>query len=279
MTSLDDVAGAVPTAIRGDVVEWTRLSRSPDRFVLGGIRGAVVRSDVALLRKAVRLHARSDAAACVIAQMSRCGSTLLAACMSEVRDVVVLSEVPIVSELIDSRLLRGVLGLYAQRFGVRRVVVKLSSIDTPRLARFRRHAGDPPAVLLFRDPVEVAVSNLLRPAQFMRERRRGSPEQHCALVLTAYLRALLAQSKKAAAVVDYAELDPLPIVDALLGPLTPAERRRIAATARVDAKKGGRFRPDSDRKQRQATPRLRAALAEAMALYERLAERQRLPTR
>ena len=271
MTMID---GAVPVAIRGGVVEWRTIGSS--RFLPGGMPmdgGPIVRSDLALLRKAARAHAQSGAAACVIAHMSRCGSTLLAKCMSEVRDVVVLSEAPLVSALIGSRLLRGVLGLYAQRFGVRRVVVKLSSVDTLRLAQFRRNAGNPPAVLLFRDPVEVAVSNLLRPAGFMRERGRTSPEAHCARVLGAYLRALLRASKTAATVADYMNLDVMAIVDNILGPLTPAERRRIAAVMRRDVKNGGEFRPDSEFKQRQATPQLHAALAEAKALYARLATR------
>ena len=94
---------------------------------------------------------------------------MLAACMKEVRDVVVLSEPPIVSDLLESDdrrdpALSSVLALYAQRFGVSRVVVKLLSKQTKHLGRFLRRTGHPPAVVLFRHPVEVAVSNLRRPA-------------------------------------------------------------------------------------------------------------------
>ena len=309
---LGDVAGAVPTALRfahgADVVEWTLLPPAAQPFLLGGaIAGAeskqVIHSDVALLRAAVAAHAAEDVDVGVIAQMSRCGSTLLARCTGEVGNVVVLCETSIVTTLLESRershpTLRSVLALYAQRFGVRRAVVKLPSIDVAYLGRFLRKTGHPRAVALFRDPVEVAVSNLARPS-FLYHRnniphllpriggkaaalRRMNEHDYIAFILGAYLRMMLAASKReATAVVDYANLDATMIVrliEWLLGPVTPRERRRIAATSRIDAKRPWRkFRPDAKRKQREAPPALRAALSEATALYQRLAARQRFP--
>ena len=309
---LGDVAGAVPTALRFergvDIVDWTVLPPAAQPFLLGGeVAGdeskRVIRSGVALLREAVAPHTAEHVTAGVIAQMSRCGSRLLARCAGEVGDVVVLSETPIVTTLLESRershpTLRSVLALYAQRFGVSRAVVKLPSIDIAYLGRFLRKTGHPRAVALFRDPVEVAVSNLLRPSflfhrsnlRYLAPRiggeaaalRRMNEHDSIAFILSAYLRMLLAASRReATAVVDYANLDAkiiVRLIEWLLGPVTPRERRRIAATSRIDAQRPWRrFRPDAKRKQREAPPALRAALSEATALYEQLKSRQRFP--
>lgn len=303
---LADVDDAIPVGFHADAVRWLRLPERPSlyRFVECGIprgmeRPAFVYSGRALLRKAAAAHARRDVTAGVIAHISRSGSTMLAACMKEVRDVVVLSEPPIVSDLFDrddrrDPPLRGVLALYAQRFGVSRVVVKLLSRQTKDLDRFLRRTGHPPAVVLFRHPVEVAVSNLLRPTLLDMKRnpeaaargfggsaaaiRRMSREQFCAWVVTGYLRQLVAApARKATAMVDYARLDAgmiCRLTESFLGPITPSERAGIAAALRVHAKRPSRrFRADSAIKRKAATPRLRAALEEAISLYEVLAAR------
>jgi len=301
---LGDVADAIPVCFDvGGIVRWIRLPDAPpNRFfdcgVLRGVeRPTILHSDRALLRKAAAAMPPRDVTAGVIAHISRSGSTMLAACMAEVRDVVVLSELPLISALLasDDRgdpALRRVLALYAQRFGVNRVVVKLLSKETVRLARFRRSTGFPPAVVLFRHPVEVAVSNLQRPTLLDAKRnpaaaarsfggsaaaiRRMSREQFCAWILTGYLRRLVAAPpRKWATMIDYAELDAETIcrlTESFLGPITPAERAAIAAVLRVHSKRPTqRFRDDSASKRNAATPRLLSALKEATSLYERLA--------
>jgi len=307
---LADLDDAIPIGFHASAVRWARLPETPSRhrFVECGIPRGIERptflySDRALLRKAAAAHARRDVTAGVIAHISRSGSTMLAACMKEVRDVVVLSEPPIVADLLESDDRRGpalgsVLALYAQRFGVNRVVVKLLSKQTKHLGRFLRRTGHPPAVVLFRHPVEVAVSNLLRPALLDVKRnpeaaarefggsaaaiRRMSREQFCAWVLTGYLRSLVAvPARKATMMVDYARIDVEMIcrlTESFLGPITSSERAGIAAALRFHAKRPSqRFQPDSAIKQREATPRLRAALKKAISLYEVLAARQRFP--
>jgi hypothetical protein len=303
---LADVDDAIPIGVHANAVRWVRLPErpSPHRFVDCGIPRGIERpsylfSDRVLLRRAVAAQPSRDVTAGVIAHISRSGSTMLAACMKEVRDVVVLAEAPIVTDLLDrdgrnDPPLRGVMALYAQRFGVSRVVVKLLSKQTKDLDRFRRRTGYPPAVVLFRHPVEVAVSNLLRPSLLDVKRnpeaaardfggraaaiRRMSRERFCAWIITGYLRRLAAGPvRKSTAMVDYAHLDLEMIcrlTESFLGPITPSERAGIAAALRFHAKRPSRrFRPDSAVKQRQATPRLRTALAEATALYEALAAR------
>jgi len=300
---LADVEHAIPADFHGDAVRWVRLPKTPlrHRFVECGYprgigRRTILYSDRALLRKAAAAQRSRDVTAGVIAHISRCGSTMLAVCMSQVDDVVVLSEPPIVSALLerDDRrdpTLRSVLALYAERFGASRVVVKLLSRETAHLDRFRRRTGHPPAVVLFRDPVEVAVSNLQRPTLLDIKRlpevaarafggsaaaiRRMSREQFCAWILTRYLRRLAAARVPGeTAIVDYAQLDLGTIcrlTESFLGPLLPAERARIGRALRFHSKRPAeRYLSDSWIKRRAATPRLVAMLQEATRLYERL---------
>lgn len=307
-----DVMGTVPVRIRvnGDVrvVDWLPLPPSASRrpFFAQAIRDCQetqvpVRTKIDVLRAAAADRAASRVAAGVIAHMSRCGSTLLSACMKEVDGVLILSEPPIVSALLrggdaDAPTLRGVLALYAEHFGCSRVVVKLPSVSSRHVVRYRRATGRQPAVLLFRDPVEVAISNLLRPGGFMRldvrdaarvfggdasRIARMSSAEYCAMAIHRYLLTLLREaSRNDMIVVDYAELRGetiARIVESVLGPLTPEQCARIAAVSRMDAKDPSRsFEPDSERKQRQATPELRALLHESNELYRQLAARQRI---
>jgi hypothetical protein len=304
---LADLDGAIPVGFYGGAVRWVRLpeAASLHRLIECGIPRGIDRptflySDRALLGKAAAGQASRGMTAGVIAHVSRCGSSMLAACMKEVRDVVVLSEPPIVSDLLerDDRRdppLNHVLALYAQRFGVSRVVVKLLSKQTKDLDRFRCRTGNPRAVVLFRHPVEVAVSNLLRPTLLDVKRnpqaaardfggsaaaiRRMSREQFCAWVITRYFRRLVAAPvPQNAMMVDYAQLNVemvCRLAESFLGPVTPSERMGIAAAFRFHAKRPSRrFRPDAAIKQKAATRRLRAALKEAISLYEVLAARQ-----
>jgi hypothetical protein len=311
VASVDEVTAAVPTTIHVDggrtLVEWLRLPSSVlgapflGRAITTFVRRPRVErlvSDFRLLEAVAIRHEGDARMDCVIAHMSRCGSTLLSSCMKQVGDVTVLSEPPIVYSLLqgryEPRLLRGVLGRYAAHFGRPRLAVKLNSASTMYLRCFREAFPFAPAVLLVRNPVEVAVSNLREPSGFMRLRDDpeaassflGIPEaairgcneaEYCALVLGAYLRAMLAEkSQPRTRIVDYAALDSESIsrlIVSIFGPIRSAQHARIAKRSLLDAKNPKRrFEPDSDRKRALATPELRALLREAGGLYQELSE-------
>lgn len=106
--------------------------------------------------------------------MTRCGSTLLSQVLAEDPATLVLSEPGVVDAALRGRLLREeaqedrspflrhLFGALAQprRGGEQRFVVKFDGWQAMCLPRIRRAYPEVPWVFLYRDPVEVLVSNL-----------------------------------------------------------------------------------------------------------------------
>lgn len=103
-----------------------------------------------------------------IFHLSRCGSTLLSGCLSELDEAVVFSESPVLTEvLVDPALsphdkrahVQCLIDLKAALFPGRRVVVKWNAWDIFHAQLLRGEYPAVPAVGLVRDPVEILASH------------------------------------------------------------------------------------------------------------------------
>jgi hypothetical protein len=103
-----------------------------------------------------------------ILHLSRCGSTLLSGCLSELDEAAVFSESPVLTEvLVDPALspqekrahIECLIDLKASLFPGRRVVVKWNAWDIFHVQLLRDAYPAVPMVALVRDPVEILASH------------------------------------------------------------------------------------------------------------------------
>lgn len=239
-----------------------------------------------------------------IHHMSRCGSTLVAQLLAADPDNVVLSE----AEPLDAVLrwgiesgappeqqiaaLRGIAAaLGRDRSGhTRRVFFKLDSWHTVALPLFRAAFPDTPWVFLYRDPLEVLVSQqrmrgvhtvagLVPVSVFpIPDADRLAGDHYAGLVLAHTMQAVLDHWPAGGGMlVDYAEMP-----DAILTRIAPhfglapdaASAARMRQVATRSAKTPGEtFVPDSAAKQAAASPESRAAARDLVdPVYVRLTE-------
>jgi gluconate kinase len=226
-----------------------------------------------------------------IFHMSRCGSTLLAQLLAALPENVVLSEAAPIDSVLQLgtrdasvtdedrvRWLQAMVSALGQprAGGETRLFVKLDSWHTHFLPLIRRAFPSVPWIFLYREPLEVLVSQarqrgsqmipgVLPPALvgIPAEERAGlTLDAYAARVLAGICRAALAHRDTLGRFVSYRELP-----DALEGSIaahfglgfTPEERALLATAARRDAKSPTQpFQPDTSAKQREATASLRA---------------------
>lgn len=220
----------------------------------------------------------------LIFHMSRCGSTLTAQMLAASPSNVVLSEAaPLnaVTQLADIdddakvALLRAMVAALGQaRNGERRLFLKLDCWHSRDLPLFRRAFPDTPWVFLYRDPVEVLVSQtrrrgvqmvpcLVPPSTFGIDLPDGVPnDDYCARVLAAACEGAVRHFPAGGGrLVNYRQLP-----DALFTEILPhfgvtpsdAESQAMRAATLRDAKALKQaFAPDVQDKQRAATPALR----------------------
>lgn len=245
----------------------------------------------------------------LVFHLSRCGSTLVSRLLRAVPECSALSEPPVVDGVLRARFrvpglprerqvawLRAVVAALGARRRPReeRLVLKLdswSAVDLPLL-----HEAFPgvPWVFVYRDPVEVLVSQMrrrglqavpgvLEPELFgmgAGEARAMAPEEYVARVLAAILRSVLDSTAPGGLLVSYDEL-PGAIPDRIaphfgLHPDAGA-RAEMARLAGADAKNPVLpFSPDREEKRRAASPEVRRVAAEWLEpLLWRLEERRR----
>ncbi|MES2445228.1 MAG: aspartyl beta-hydroxylase [Pseudomonadota bacterium] len=232
-----------------------------------------------------------------IFHMSRCGSTLASQMLGAIPGTISVSEpdpldtlvqLPLVAQGVTAELhveaIRAmVAALGRDRGGSDRYFVKLDSWHTLALALFRQAFPDVPWVFLYRDPVEVLVSQ---------ERQRGTQtapgvlppqifgftEAEMSLPDVDYIARVLARTCAAVVdqwglggglVVDYRELPEAMFTRVLphfgIVP-TPEERAAMEAASGRDAKAPlASFKADSASKQVEASPATRAAAERHMA--------------
>ncbi|MBV8751451.1 MAG: Nif11-like leader peptide family natural product precursor [Hyphomicrobiales bacterium] len=238
-----------------------------------------------------------------IFHMSRCGSTLVTQMLAALEDNLVLSEAPPLDVVVQAHAHRPDLSEQQQalwlawitsalgqpRCGERAMFVKLDSWHTLALPLFRRAFPSVPWVFLYRDPVEVLVSQIRAPGIHTVHALKGAAilgteapvephrrEDYCAHILARICEPVLAHGRDGGGLlINYRELPAATWTSILphFGVAVSArERRAMAAAARYDAKMPGmEFDPDAEDKQASATPALRAAAQEHLGdLYARL---------
>ncbi|UYY57368.1 hypothetical protein [Sphingomonas sp. S2-65] len=289
----------------GAVIDWARFGAVPltRSFFTDSVREALCRPFNRVFRHQTALDAFIDAAAAqpitppagLVFHMSRCGSTLVAQMLGALEATTALSE----PEPFDSALrlalgrsdiprarrialLRGMAGALARGGTGGRCFLKLDSWHILALPLFREAFPRTPWIYLFRDPVEVLVSQMrmrgyqtvpaLMPKGIydLGDAETSGPEMLCARIFAQYhAAAIQALQGEGGLAVDYAALPAA--FEARIVPhfglrLSDAERRAVADRAARDAKAPGvRFTADDRDKRQQASAAIRRAAAVHLA--------------
>ena len=241
---------------------------------------------------------------------SRSGSTLVANACRVLRNSLVIAEAPVLDKLISrfftdtdeagtkellySVFLRGAVSALGQRrFGTEQhYFIKFAATSILQFARIRRIWPGVPALFLYRDPIEVMVSNLQNIPEWMTTDANPkasaailgvrqtdlaslSPEELCARALGRFYSAAASLVDDNVLLCNYDELSP----DTLLRlvkffRLSPSgeEAEAIMQTARLYSKDASRaFSEDGHWKRAHASARIKE-MAEAWAVgpYQRL---------
>jgi hypothetical protein len=234
----------------------------------------------------------------LIFHMSRCGSTLAARMLAAPPANVVLSEAAPINAIVrhadlddDAKavLLRAMVAALGQaRDGESRLFLKPDCWHSLDLPLFRRAFPDTPWVFLYRDPVEVMVSqtrrrgvqmvpSLVPPSTFGIDLPDGVPDDdYCARVLAAVCEGAARHYPAGGGrLVNYSQLPEALFTEILphfgVTPSAVEAQTMRAATVR-DAKTPEQvFAPDAQDKQQEATPALRAICERRLAgVYDRL---------
>lgn len=286
---------AAPGAI---AVDWARFGAEPLRepFYEELLRRALRLPFNRAMRYRTSLHdlvAQADTMASVapagfIFHMSRCGSTLVAQMLAALEDSIVISEAPPLDAVVQLgrtlapddavRALRAMIAALGRKRsgGERRYVVKLDCWHTLALPLFRRAFPDVPWVFLYRDPVEVLVSQMRQRGmqmvpQYLPPRFYGiadadatMDEDYCARVLGVICRAVLDHHPTGGGLVlNYSAL-PDAVSTAILPHFgmtcSEAERESMRQMAQHDAKSPSQlFAGDAEAKRQAATAKTRFA--------------------
>ena len=249
----------------------------------------------------------------LIFHVSRCGSTLVANAMRANPDVTVLSEAwpielffrpdymaraPFIPEAMEDmrRILVGcVANYYGGLAGTERgaLVIKFHAADLTQFSLIRSVWPCVPAVIVIRDPVEIIVSNLAKPAPWVTWRTqpelaqkvfswkdidttRLSVEEYCARALGRLFEIAGSSLDATCRLVDYEKLDRNMIGRIAeffgLSLTTQGEMPdQLFSQWSKDPEGVRTFEPDSSRKRAEASDALRGAVRDwALNGYERL---------
>ncbi len=234
----------------------------------------------------------------LILHTSRCGSTLVARMLAALSGAVVLSEPPVIDQVLRAssigvseraRRLNWLLAALAQRRSAREawLAIKLDAWHARDLVLLRRCLPGTPWAFVYRDPAEVVASQMhlpgmpaapgmIPPELFGLELAAALAlprEEYCARVFTTICEDALAQLSAGGLAVAYQDLP-----EAVAAEVVPhfgltagvGERVAMRDAARLDAK-----RPqqpfDAAASRRPVTPAVRRAVdGRARAAYERL---------
>jgi hypothetical protein len=302
-------------AVMGDrpIVDWLHFGAKPltAPFFEDSIRRALARPFNRMFRYRMAIGDLLDDAARqesltpsgFIFHMSRCGSTLVSQMLAALAHNVVISEAAAIDAVVQlSRACpdltvkrqRPCLAAIVAAFGRRRsgrerhYFIKLDSWHALALPLFRRAFPSVPWVFLYRDPVEVLVSQmrqrgaqmvpeLVSPGLYGIDGAEGmTSEVYCARVLTRICQAAVdGYSQGGGLLINYRELPGA--VDAKILPhfgvaSSEQECETMMRAALYDAKAPSfEFASDSETKQRQASELVRAQADRHLgAVYRRL---------
>lgn len=240
-----------------------------------------------------------------IFHMSRCGSTLTAQMLAALPQNIIISEAPLIDTVLRANLhdrrvteeqrvtwLRGLIGALGQvrNAGERHLFIKFDSWSILDLPVIRRAFPETPWIFLYRDPVEVMVSQVRQRGSQMvpgvldprtlgldfTTARQISLEEYCARALAAICEAAIRfYEPDAAQLVHYRQL-PEAVWSSLAGFFgvcySQEEVEQMRTVAQFDAKNTRlAFEQDSPAKQQLASAEIRA-LAEQFVRpwYDRL---------
>ena len=238
-----------------------------------------------------------------IFHMSRCGSTLVAQMLAAMARNIVISEAGPIDAVVQARRnqpdfdeeqhavwLRWIIGALGQprSGGERHVFIKLDSWHALALPLFRRAFPTVPWMFLYRDPLDILVSQLRRRGMHMvpglidldvfgfeTSQSAGTQEIYCAQVLERIGDGVLRNyAPGQALLVNYNELPAALWTDVLphFGVACSVDdRAAMMAAARYDAKNPERpFIDDTAAKRNAATDQIRAAAERLDDLHARL---------
>jgi len=192
MSGNDFLAGWVPLYLQRGSVQWGYMGseRFTDPFCQDTLQGLAKRPFNQLFRQRTGLEVLTQRAGShpglplrgIVFHMSRCGSTLIAQALTALADSVVLSEPPDVDTLLQwlvaspdydrdagTVLLRGLVAALGQprRAQDRRLFVKTDCWHILHIDRILSAFPGVPWLFLYRDPLEVLVSQSRIPALYM----------------------------------------------------------------------------------------------------------------
>jgi hypothetical protein len=224
--------------------------------------------------------------AAFIFHMSRCGSTLVAQMFAALSHTVVISEADPIDAVLRARFsdgdriawLRGMVAALGQprRGDETHLIIKFDSWNTLDLPLIREAFPRVPWAFVYRDPVEVLVSQVRQRAVYMIPGRLGrepvdpaaalealtKPEEHCAKILGSFCQAALERHRQdPGLILNYREL-PQSVESRLLNAFrivaTEEDRARMRSASQLNAKTPQlQFESDSESKNRAASDLLR----------------------
>lgn len=285
------------------VVEWLHFAGAPltDSFFEETIRRVRARPFNRLMRCATplsALEAFSDAPTPdgLVFHMSRCGSTLVGQMLAAVPDHVVVSEPPILDTMIQLAgraavsplMVRAMAGALTRdrSDGVRHRFIKLDAWHAFALPMLRAIWPETPWIFLYRDPIEVLVSQRRRPGMHVRpgvlplEAYGIDPADavgagdYAIWILDRICNAALEAVDDACLLVNYRQL-PGALTEGILPhfrvmPDADARAAIDAAGGRYSKAPGQIFTGDSEMKQREASDDLRGAAAALITTFNRI---------
>jgi hypothetical protein len=209
----------------------------------------------------------------LIFHMSRCGSTLVSQMLAAVAENRVLAEpVPVddVIRLGDLAGLRAMISALGQpAAGETRLFIKFDCWHIHSYELIRRAWPETPAIFLYRDPLEVLVSQLRSPGIWAVSGAGVPRAEYVAGLLAGILRSALKHAGTLR-LVEYIQLPEL-VCDLFGMSWSETQCARMRHAARFDAKSPRlEFTPDSAGKRSSAREDARAAASMLVPLYEQL---------
>jgi len=269
--------------VDGDAVEWRHLPGQ--RFTEPFFEDTLRRHPPAPVRRITRAEAVEWAArhpglapTGFVFHLSRCGSTLVAQMLAAVEENRVTSEPPAADQALaagDPGLVGAILSALARpNAGETRFFVKFDCWHIHHYALVRRVFPSVPAIFLYRDPLEVLVSQMRNPGMWTVGSGELPRERHVAGLLERILRAALGHADTLR-LVNYTEL-PESVYTLFGVEWTDAQLAAMHAAAGADAKTPQMpFTPDSEEKRARATESMRTEIAAAREAYEALEVRRK----
>lgn len=235
-----------------------------------------------------------------IFHVSRCGSTLVSQMLARLDSNIVVSEAPIIDKVIraeaseDERIrwLRTVIGIFGRRRREieKHLFIKFDCWTSLDLGLVLRAFPETPWIFVYRNPVEVMVSNMREPgAQMIPGAIKGlfpgmdlneillfSKEERCGRAIGSFFRAGLENSGDAKGLlVNYSQLP-----DAVFDPITDhfgisfdaneIDAMMLATGFHAKSQQGG-FSPDGEKKRAEASAEVVRFASELVdPLYEQL---------